>query len=160
MRAAWALFLWRYTGLQDVCFGFEEVGGASPDAAGSAIAVVHIDENMSLKALLGKCEEQNHSEPSNSHDHFEFNTSVLVRRGASTSTTSAPYSSAMSEKVCLTIISAAFTALIAVPSVKSDSWSRSLNLAPAFFLSIAIRLCRQKRAEMPPAHWTKSSQTS
>lgn len=101
--AAWALSLRCYTGLNEVCFGFEEVGNslrAGADDGSSLVAMMRIDENMLLNDLVRQGDDEKCILPE-THGNFSFNTSILLRRGATApSTKQSPNSpSVMSDKV-------------------------------------------------------------
>jgi hypothetical protein len=93
--AAWALSLRCYTGLTDICFGFEEVGTASRAEA----ALLRIDENMILEEIMNQC-QGNECFAQDSNAQLDFNTSVLVRLGTAVNGAKQPAgASVMPEKV-------------------------------------------------------------
>lgn len=93
--AAWALSLRCYTGLTNICFGFEEIGTASRAEA----ALLHVDENMVLEEIMNRC-QGNECFAQDSNAHLDFNTSVLVRLGTAVNGAKQPAgASVMSEKV-------------------------------------------------------------
>lgn len=104
--AAWALSLRCYTGLSDVCFGFDEVGTSSRAEAATSngpcnnrAALLHIDENMILDEIMNQC-QGNECIAQDSSPQHDFNTSVLVRLGTAPNGTKQPAgTSVMSEKV-------------------------------------------------------------
>lgn len=75
MCAAWALTLRCYTGLDEVCFGFEETGRSDCALLAPTTVVASIDTKYTLKRLVELCsgEQCLCTEP------VDYNTSVLVR---------------------------------------------------------------------------------
>ena len=103
IRAAWALTLRCYTGLNDVCFGFEEVGTSSDVvSAADLVTVLRMDENMSLDALVEQARDDQCTSPTEIGPKHQFNSALLMRYGAGASgKTSLPMrATGMSEKVC------------------------------------------------------------
>lgn len=93
IRAAWALTLRCYTGLNDVCFGFEEVGGSSnrsasestgDDLTSELAAIMHIDEHMTLSELVQQAGSDESIVAGANVNSLQFNTSMLVRCGTAT----------------------------------------------------------------------------
>ena len=88
LQATWAVLLRCYTGLNEVCFGFEEVGGSSQndsnDELPSSPAVsLELDGDMSLEHLTHQAHTASSTPfPSNL---FQFNTSILIRHAISPS---------------------------------------------------------------------------
>lgn len=88
VRAAWAVLLRCYTGLNEVCFGFAEVGGApkASTADGSAaglVSVMHISDDMSFEQLVKSAQSDETIVTATNDGDLQFNTSVLMRFGAS-----------------------------------------------------------------------------
>jgi hypothetical protein len=107
MCAAWALSLRCYTGLSEVCFGFEEVGGSLHmdteglgDVSGSLVAMLRIEEAMLLNDLVRQGYDSHCISPDPS-GKLDFNTSILLRSGtAAPGAKQSPNStSVMSDKV-------------------------------------------------------------
>ena len=103
IRAAWALTLRCYTGLNDVCFGFEEVG-ASSDVAGAVdlVTILRMDENLSLDALVEQARDVQCTSPTETGPKHQYNSALLMRygAGASSKTPLPSRATGMSEKVC------------------------------------------------------------
>ena len=80
VKAAWALVLRTYTGLDQVCFGVSEVGGALADSgtgeAGhrESIAAHVVSDEVSLEEIARPVEEDEVE-----HERFQYNTAVLFR---------------------------------------------------------------------------------
>jgi hypothetical protein len=88
VQAAWALSLRVYTGLNEVCFGFEQVGGssrASDRISSGACTVVRLDENATLEELAREAKGAEGAFSESSDSDGSFNTSVMVRFGAAAS---------------------------------------------------------------------------
>jgi hypothetical protein len=87
VRAAWALVLRTYTGLDQVCFGLSEVGGTVDDSEASekgqreSIATHIVSDEVSLGEVARHGEGE---QPG--HERFDYNTSVLFRFAAQGST--------------------------------------------------------------------------
>ncbi|KAL4782981.1 hypothetical protein BJX76DRAFT_358411 [Aspergillus varians] len=94
LKTAWALLLYRYTGLEDVCFGYQHHGGGgdslghSSDPERLLACKLTIDESDTIRALLEKSKGENNSanyvgggevSNANSDDYSLFNTVVMVR---------------------------------------------------------------------------------
>ncbi|KAL4809630.1 hypothetical protein BDV18DRAFT_157379 [Aspergillus unguis] len=91
LKTAWALLLYRYTGLADVCFGYQGSLGLErhpSDAEKLSIFKLTIDNGESIGALLKKSKETTWAEddvglsrgPNTLHDdHLPFNTVIMVR---------------------------------------------------------------------------------
>lgn len=122
VRAAWALTLRCYTGLDEVCFGFEETRRSSDGAPSAPITVVAlINGNSTLRQLIELCSGGQYLCP----DPVDYNTSVLVRYSipsVSGNPSSSSLPTALSEKVG-SIFWAAQTHLT-ICSAKSDFSSR------------------------------------
>jgi hypothetical protein len=95
VRVTWALLLRTYTGLDRVCYSYEEAGGISlssvdelnvPSGVSDPVVVLDIDENMSVQQLL----ENAASNDPVVESKCEYNTSVLLRIGAQMGKTHAP----------------------------------------------------------------------
>jgi hypothetical protein len=104
--AAWALSLRCYTGLNDVCFGFEQVGTSSggeretPDSGyNNRFALFRLDDGMLLEDLISQGRDNACFDTKSAQ--LNFNTTVLVRCGALTNGAKQPShgASVMSEKV-------------------------------------------------------------
>ena len=105
VRVTWALVLRMYTGLDRVCYSYEEAGGTTsssveePHALNGVtepIVMLDIDENMPVQQLL---ENAQTSDPI-VETSCEYNTSVLLRFSAPTGKTYAPGKAmAMSDSV-------------------------------------------------------------
>ena len=105
VRVTWALLLRTYTGLDRVCYSYEEVGGASsnsaeelnlPNGVSEPIVMLDIDEDMSFQQLL----ESVANEFPVVENKCEYNTSVLFRFGTQTGKTHTPVTAmAMSDSV-------------------------------------------------------------
>ena len=90
LQVSWAVLLRCYTGLNEVCFGFEEVGGSSHDAANHgqhSVISLELDGEMSIEQLLTQAQSQDTSTESSTPSTHDFNTSILIRHAISTSTT-------------------------------------------------------------------------
>lgn len=87
VRAAWALSLRVYTGLNEVCFGFEQVGGPSRagDEKHGTCTVARFDENTTLEELARQAQDAEGAFGESSDSDVAFNTSVMVRFGAAAS---------------------------------------------------------------------------
>ncbi|KAF2267152.1 acetyl-CoA synthetase-like protein [Lojkania enalia] len=93
IRAAWAMLLRCYTGLSEVCFGFEEVGrsvvseGAPDSSTFERATVIPIAEDMTIAQLIHVCDEDK-SIKAIMNNNIQYNTSVMVRHGVQTATAS------------------------------------------------------------------------
>ncbi|KAL4976782.1 hypothetical protein BDW66DRAFT_150741 [Aspergillus desertorum] len=93
LRTAWGLLLYRYTGLEDVCFGYQRnVGGAlvpqTSDAGRLLTFKLTINEHDTIKTLLEKSGGENVCQTdigvggdpnASAENHSSFNTVVMVR---------------------------------------------------------------------------------
>lgn len=97
VKAAWALVLRTYTGLDQVCFGFSEVGGTLADngtgrtGQRESIATHVVSDEVSLEDVARPVEDEVQ------HERPQYNTAVLFRfatqgGAASGSTTAAAVS--------------------------------------------------------------------
>lgn len=83
VRAAWALVLRTYTGLDQVCFGLREIGGTVDDSGAiekgqrESIATHIVSDEVSLGEIARHVEGD---QPG--HERFDYNTSVLFRFAA------------------------------------------------------------------------------
>jgi hypothetical protein len=118
VRVTWALLLRTYTGLDRVCFSYDEAGGASlsstrkleaPNEVSEPMVILDIDENMPLQHLL----EHGETQCPIMSTKCEYNTSVLLRFGAQMGKTQAPGKAmAMPDSVCACILSDSLVANI------------------------------------------------
>jgi hypothetical protein len=92
VKTAWALCLRCYTGLDDVCFGFADVGGLGeaskvdsfPEGyAADQVFAFRIDSDMTLEKLIRNAREHTPSIESESIK-YQYNTAMLLRFGTST----------------------------------------------------------------------------
>jgi hypothetical protein len=90
IRAAWALFLRSYTGLEDVVFGFEEIGNLPSIATQKSDAdgeiripaiFMQLRGDMSFGQLLEHAENLESILTKTSDENYQYNSSVLVRFG-------------------------------------------------------------------------------
>lgn len=95
LKTAWALLLYRYTGLEDVCFGYQHysfdggsLGPHSSDSEGLLVCKLTIDEDDTINTLLKKSRGTRDFEKvvgmgggtnANVDDCSLFNTTVMVR---------------------------------------------------------------------------------
>ncbi|KAL4950600.1 hypothetical protein BDW69DRAFT_187197 [Aspergillus filifer] len=91
LKTAWGLLLYRYTGLEDVCFGYQHhsVGGSSEFSLSNTERLLTckltINENDTVRSLLKKFKEHDDSTGLggaanvNHNDYSLFNTVVMVR---------------------------------------------------------------------------------
>lgn len=95
LKTAWGLLLYRYTGLEDVCFGYQHhgfgdgsLGPYLSDPEGLLVCKLTIDENDTISTLLKKFRERGDLEKvvgmggetnANVDDYSLFNTTVMVR---------------------------------------------------------------------------------
>ncbi|KAL4941344.1 hypothetical protein BDV06DRAFT_223240 [Aspergillus oleicola] len=94
LKVAWGLLLYRYTGLEDVCFGYQHhgTGGSSGSPSSNTKRLLTckltINENDTIRSLLKKFEGQNGFDDNtgmggasglNDNDYSLFNTVVMVR---------------------------------------------------------------------------------
>lgn len=93
VKTAWGLLLFRYTGLEDVCFGYQRHGRVhseqhSPNNQGTSACKLKLNESDTIGDLLKKFEEDNTFEDAVGTDegpsarnegHLPFNTIVIVR---------------------------------------------------------------------------------
>jgi hypothetical protein len=95
VRVTWALLLRTYTGLERVCYSYEDAGGASsssaaepnaPNGTSEHVVMLDIDDDMSLQQLLDNVANTYPVVESK----CEYNTSVLLRFGAQMGKTPAP----------------------------------------------------------------------
>lgn len=92
---AWALVLRAYTGLDQVCFGFGEVGGTSAESGSSGsemrepVAAYDVDDSVSLEQLLDRVKADSPI-VSPHHESFRYNTAVLLRFANQAATTQNP----------------------------------------------------------------------
>jgi hypothetical protein len=95
VKVTWALLLRTYTGLDRICYSYEEVGGASVSSVGEQdvsngvvdpVVMLDMDEDTTPQQLLEKVETDAPSEKRK----CEYNTSVLCRFGAQMGKTHAP----------------------------------------------------------------------
>lgn len=105
--AAWALVLRAYTGLDQVCFGSNQVGGAESHEVGPRDSVVaHIvSDEVSIAELLRSSNEDIPAGALFDEESSRYNTSVLVRfavQGGTTSGSSKTVSTTMAASVGLT----------------------------------------------------------
>jgi hypothetical protein len=85
-QVTWALLLRIYTGLDRICFSYEETGGAShttlekglSDGIAENVVVMDIDEELPLRRLL----ESAATNVPTADRECQYNTSVLVRFGS------------------------------------------------------------------------------
>ncbi|KAF2200882.1 hypothetical protein GQ43DRAFT_441131 [Delitschia confertaspora ATCC 74209] len=108
LQVAWAVLLRCYTGLNEVCYGFEEVGGSPGgpyDHDGSSYPDVYleVDGEMTLKQLIQQAHTHNTASTLASSNTHQFNTSILIRHAAVPSSTAkaSPHSAVMTDKVSL-----------------------------------------------------------
>lgn len=109
VRATWALLLRIYTGLDEVCFGLGEVGGASlssitgNSATGDdceAVAVLRIDDEMPFGQLIASSRNDGSIVTSPKEHQLQYNTSVLIRFGPQAGRNQLPHKpTAMSDMV-------------------------------------------------------------
>ena len=105
VTAAWALVLRTYTGLDQVCFGFSEVGGTSAkrDENGQrdSIATHAVRDEVLLGEIARPAQNDGSVDGKLSHENFAYNTSVLFRFAAQdvTSGSSTVMSTTMAESV-------------------------------------------------------------
>jgi hypothetical protein len=95
VRITWALLLRTYTGLDRICFSYDEAGATLLSSSGTSevptdvvvpIVMLDIDETMSLQHLL-TCAEADRPIVNNK---CKYNTSVLLRFGAQMGKTQTP----------------------------------------------------------------------
>ncbi|KAL4997132.1 hypothetical protein BDV10DRAFT_186497 [Aspergillus recurvatus] len=93
LKTAWGLLLYRYTGLEDVCFGYQRNGGGAlvpqtSDAGRLLTFRLTINEHDTIKTLLEKSGGENGCQtdigvgggPNANNDNYSsFNTMVMVR---------------------------------------------------------------------------------
>ncbi|KAL4969111.1 nonribosomal peptide synthase Pes1 [Aspergillus stella-maris] len=94
LKTAWGLLLYRYTGLEDVCFGYQRhgVGGSSESSVSDterfSTCKLAINEDDTVRSLLKKFKEEDGLDDStglggaanvNHNDYSLFNTVVMVR---------------------------------------------------------------------------------
>ncbi|KAJ4299243.1 hypothetical protein N0V90_004487 [Kalmusia sp. IMI 367209] len=82
ISTAWALVLRVYTGLDQVCFGFGEVGGVPNEGevfSNESVAAYVIDEDISIEQLIRRVGEDSAVVDPLKHENFRYNTSVLLR---------------------------------------------------------------------------------
>ena len=104
VKTAWALLLRCYTGLDEVCFEYEEIGTSrtsrSSDDSGG-VSFLRIQEGMPIEELVKQAQDLPNNAPSLPYTEFQYNSSVLLRSGtaAASSKHSSSKTSVMSEKV-------------------------------------------------------------
>jgi hypothetical protein len=95
VKVTWALLLRTYTGLDRVCYSYEEVGGASVSSIDEQnvsngvvdpVVMLDMDEETTFQQLLEKVETDAPSE----EKKCEYNSCVLLRFGAQMGKTHAP----------------------------------------------------------------------
>ena len=93
VRTAWALCLRCYTGLDDVCFGYEDLGGPSTAANqrrgqenAGGVSIFRLVSDMTLEEVIGRAHDEDLPIVSKPGDG-EYNTTVLLRFGTATGTT-------------------------------------------------------------------------
>ncbi|KAL5045768.1 hypothetical protein BDW71DRAFT_208032 [Aspergillus fruticulosus] len=92
LKTAWGLLLYRYTGLEDVCFGYQRNDGGAlvpqtSDAGRLLTFKLTINEHDTIKTLLEKSGGENGCQtdigvwgsPNANNDNYSFNTVVMVR---------------------------------------------------------------------------------
>ncbi|KAL6239813.1 hypothetical protein BDW75DRAFT_236072 [Aspergillus navahoensis] len=94
LKTAWGLLLYRYTGLEDVCFGYQRTGGGgalapqTSDAGRLLTFKLTINEHDTIKTLLEKSGGENGcrtdigvggGQSANNDGFSSFNTMVMVR---------------------------------------------------------------------------------
>lgn len=95
LKTAWGLLLYRYTGSEDVCFGYQHygfgggcLGTHSSDPEGLLVCKLTIDESDTINTLLKKFRGRTDPEKvigmdegtnANVDDYSLFNTTVMVR---------------------------------------------------------------------------------
>jgi hypothetical protein len=85
VRAAWALVLRTYTGLDQVCFGLGEVGcDSTPGTGGQRDSVVAhlVSDEVSIAELVQRAKDDSFAIDQPGHEAFGYNTSVLFRFAA------------------------------------------------------------------------------
>jgi hypothetical protein len=89
--AAWALTLRCYTGLDEVCFGFEEVGvflnsrvaeGHEDGITPSHVAILRIDPSVPFTTLVDQALDEENIVSESRSNNAQFNTAVMVRNGS------------------------------------------------------------------------------
>lgn len=115
IQATWAFILHYYTGLDQVCFAYDEIDLAgSPTTTGKSVAKVQFHNGASLQDVLeqfkgmeGKSRFPSKTHSENRSTHFHYNTTVMLHLRSSTSKFSRPTVSANSpaamalpERVC------------------------------------------------------------
>jgi hypothetical protein len=95
VKVTWALLLRTYTGLDRVCYSYEEAGRVSMSSiedqnvftgVADPTIMLDMDEDTTFQQLLEKIE----TDASSEERKCEYNTSVLLRFGAQTGKTHAP----------------------------------------------------------------------
>lgn len=89
IQATWAILLRCYTGLDDVCFGFEEIGSSSAHTGSPedseipvSAAVMHMHGDMSFGQLLTHAHDADTIVPITSDNTLQYNTSIFMRFGS------------------------------------------------------------------------------
>lgn len=104
LQATWAFILNYYTGLDQICFAYDELDLAgSPSNTGSSIAQAQFHDVTSLRDVLeqfkgmeGKLQSPSKTHSENRSTHFHYNTTVMLHLRSSTSNFSRPTVSATS----------------------------------------------------------------
>jgi hypothetical protein len=85
VRAAWALVLRTYTGLDQVCFGLGEVGcnnTTGKDGQRDSVVAHLVSDEVSIAELVQRAKDDGFAVGQPGHEAFEYNTSVLFRFAA------------------------------------------------------------------------------
>ena len=90
VRTTWALLLRVYTGLNEVCFGWDEAGGAGTSIHSRASVALCIDPDAPFEQLVRAAASAPSVVTSPKDHNAQYNTSVLIRFGVQTGTTMAP----------------------------------------------------------------------
>jgi hypothetical protein len=98
LQATWAFILHYYTGLDQICFAYDELDLAgSPGKTGSSITKAQFQDGISLKDVLeqfkgmeGKFRFPSKTHSENRSTHFHYNTTVMLQLRSSASNLSRP----------------------------------------------------------------------
>ena len=167
IKAAWSLCLRCYTGLDDVCFGFADVGGpgeaSRPDSLVGGIAAdqvfaCRIDSEVTLEELVRIAREHTPSMDSEAMK-YQYNTAMLLRFGATPANTKQQLptkGNSMSDKVwaslCLTHVVANECRSVSFGSLSKYSSRDSVSSS-----STGTLLCLLNRPRTSPVLSTRSS---
>jgi hypothetical protein len=105
LQAAWAFILHYYTGLDQICFAYDELDLAgSPSKTGPSVAKAQFHDGTSLQDVLeqfkgmeGKPRLPSETHSENRSTHFHYNTTVMLHLRSSASNFSRPSVSATSQ---------------------------------------------------------------